>query len=100
DADPVDARFPELGAFLTPGDVLVVNTSATIPAALDGRLPGGEPIGVHLAGALPGGVWLVEVREPRAGSTDPLFLDAPVVVALLAGGNVRLLDHFAESRRL
>jgi S-adenosylmethionine:tRNA ribosyltransferase-isomerase len=100
DAEPVDARFRELGTFLTPGDVLVVNTSATIPAALDGRLPSGEPIVVHLSGALPGGVWLVEVREPRAGSTDPLFLDAPVVVELLAGGSVRLLDHFAESRRL
>lgn len=100
DAEPVDTRFSELGTFLAPGDVLVVNTSATIPAALDGRLPDDEPIVVHLSGALPGGVWLVEVREPRAGSTDPLFLDAPVVVELLAGGNVRLLDHFAESRRL
>ena len=100
DADPVDARFSELGGFLNPGDVLVVNTSATIAAALDGRLPGGEPIVVHLSGELPGGMWLVEVREPRAGSTAPLFLDAPVVVELLTGGNVRLLDHFAESKRL
>jgi S-adenosylmethionine:tRNA ribosyltransferase-isomerase len=100
DADPVGARFADLGAFLRAGDVLVVNTSATIPAALDGRLPSGEPVVVHLSGALPGGVSLVEVREPRAGSTAPRYVDAPSVVELLAGGHVRLLERFEHSRRL
>ena len=42
-------------AFLDPGDLVVVNTSATVPAALDGRLPDGEPVVVHLSGELPGG---------------------------------------------
>ena len=35
---PVDTTFRQIGTFLVPGDLLVVNTSATIPAALDGRL--------------------------------------------------------------
>ncbi len=87
DDDPVDARFTDLPRVLRPGDLLVVNTSATVPAAFDGRLPDGEPIVVHLSGALPGDVWLVEVRRPRDGATEPLHLDRAVDVALLAGGS-------------
>ena len=100
DGDPVDARFTDLPRVLRPGDLLVVNTSATVPAAFDGRLPDGEPIVVHLSGALPGDVWLVEVRRPRDGATEPLHLDRAVDVALLAGGSVRLLTPFANSERL
>ena len=29
------ARFHDIGRFLSPGDLLVVNTSATVPAAVD-----------------------------------------------------------------
>lgn len=36
--DPIDATFDELGDFVGSGDLLVVNTSATIPAAVDGRM--------------------------------------------------------------
>jgi S-adenosylmethionine:tRNA ribosyltransferase-isomerase len=100
DAEPIDAHFTELGGFLAPGDLLVVNTSATIPAALDGRLPGGEPIVVHLSGPLPGDVWLVEARQPHGGSTSPLRLDRAVDVELLGGGSVRLLTPFSDSTRL
>lgn len=100
DDDPVDTRFTDLPRVLQPGDLLVVNTSATVPAAFDGRLPDGEPIVVHLSGALPGNVWLVEIRRPRDGATDPLHVDRAVDVALLAGGTVRLLTRFAHSERL
>jgi S-adenosylmethionine:tRNA ribosyltransferase-isomerase len=100
DAEPIDARFTDLATVLAPGDLLVVNTSATIPAAFDGLLPHGEPIVVHLSGSLPGDVWLVEVREPHEGSTAPLQLDRAVDVALLAGGSVHLLMPFADSKRL
>ena len=99
DAEPIDAHFSEIGTFLAAGDLLVVNTSATVPAALDGRLPNGDVV-VHLSGPLPGGVWLVEVRQPRDGATAPLQLDHAVDVALLAGGTVRLLAPFADSVRL
>ena len=34
----IHARFTELPRFLAPGDLLVVNTSATMPAALRARL--------------------------------------------------------------
>jgi S-adenosylmethionine:tRNA ribosyltransferase-isomerase len=97
---PIDTHFTTIGAHLGPGDLLVVNTSTTIPAALDGRLPDGEPIVVHLSGALPGEVWLVEVRRPAGGASAPLRLEHPVEIDLLAGGTVRLLTPFADSTRL
>ena len=99
-AEPIDAHFTDLGTVLAPGDLLVVNTSATMPAAFDGRLPDGEPIVVHLSGTLPGDVWLVEVRRPHLGSTVPLRLDHAVDIALLAGGTVHLLVRFSDSERL
>ena len=31
----VHAQFPDLPSFLSPGDLLVINTSGTLPASLD-----------------------------------------------------------------
>jgi S-adenosylmethionine:tRNA ribosyltransferase-isomerase len=99
-AAPVHARFDELGEFLAPGDLLVVNTSATIPAALDATMPGGRRAVVHLSGELPGGMWLVEVRRRSENATLPWHLAEPVELALPDGGRVRLLAPFAGSWRL
>ena len=99
-AEPVDVHFSDLGAFLAAGDLVVVNTSATIPGALDGRLPDGEPVVVHVSGTLPGEVSLVEVRRPQDGSTSPLHLHRAVGIELLGGGDVDLLTPFADSKRL
>ncbi len=69
--------FTELPSLLLPGDLLVVNTSATLPAAVrlaDTRLTGRTvPTGlaVHFSTPLPDGDWLVELREVRGGSTAP-----------------------------
>ena len=98
--DPVDVRFHDLPRVLEPGDLLVVNTSATIPAAFDGCLPDGEPVVVHLSGSLPGDLWLTEVRRPRDGATVPMHVERAVDVALLAGGTVHLLAPFSGSERL
>jgi S-adenosylmethionine:tRNA ribosyltransferase-isomerase len=45
----VHARFGDLPRFLSPGDLLIVNTSATIAAAVDGRRGDGRPVVVHLS---------------------------------------------------
>ncbi|HEV8275719.1 MAG TPA: S-adenosylmethionine:tRNA ribosyltransferase-isomerase [Streptosporangiaceae bacterium] len=45
----VHARFGDLPRFLSSGDLLVVNTSATIAAAVDGRRGDGRPVVVHLS---------------------------------------------------
>lgn len=100
DDAPVHARFRDLPAFLDAGDLVVVNTSATIPAALDGVLPSGDPVALHLSTALPGELWLVEVRRPAAGASLPLVVGRPGPVRLLHGGSVDLLRPFASSQRL
>ena len=46
------ARFRDLPAHLEPGDVLVVNNSATRAAELDAVLAGRGPVVVHLASSL------------------------------------------------
>ncbi|HZP54040.1 S-adenosylmethionine:tRNA ribosyltransferase-isomerase [Actinocrinis sp.] len=63
----------DLPRVLRPGDLLVVNNSGTLPAALNGRLPDGTPVAVHVSSAEPGagGEYLVELRRPHAGSTVP-----------------------------
>ena len=46
------ARFGDLPRFLSAGDILVVNTSATIAAAVDGRRGDGRPVVVHFSSPL------------------------------------------------
>jgi S-adenosylmethionine:tRNA ribosyltransferase-isomerase len=100
DDAPTHHRFTDLPAVLTAGDLVVVNTSATIPAAVDGVLATGDPVVVHVSTPLPGALWVVEVRRPVAGATEPLALDGPTTVALLGGGTVALLTRFGDSNRL
>lgn len=57
-------RFRDLPAHLSPGDLLVVNTSATVPAALEGRRGDGRATVVHVSTELPDGTWVVELRRP------------------------------------
>jgi S-adenosylmethionine:tRNA ribosyltransferase-isomerase len=65
---PVHVRAADLATFLDPGDLVVINTSATLPAAVDAVARGGEYVVVHLSTELPTGLWLVEVRRPIDGS--------------------------------
>ncbi len=55
-------RFSELPELLQPGDLLVVNTSPTLPAALDADLDNGERRPLHVSTPLDNGDWVVEVR--------------------------------------
>jgi S-adenosylmethionine:tRNA ribosyltransferase-isomerase len=56
------ARFGDLGSFLEPGDLVVVNNSATLAAEFDGTLVGKGPVVVHAAAELDDGTWVVELR--------------------------------------
>jgi S-adenosylmethionine:tRNA ribosyltransferase-isomerase len=64
------ARFTDLGDYLRPGDLVVVNNSATLPAAVDGSR-GGQPVTVHFSAALATTVWVVELR-PATNATGHL----------------------------
>ena len=73
------ARFANLVEFLRPGDLVVVNTSATLPAAVDGRRDRGRATTVHFSTALDDGSWIVELRAPspvRAAGQPGLVPDA------------------------
>ena len=55
-------RFADLPDQLAAGDLVVVNTSATLPAAVDGALPDGRRVVVHFATGLDDGTQ-IEVRQ-------------------------------------
>jgi S-adenosylmethionine:tRNA ribosyltransferase-isomerase len=63
-------RFRDLPDLLEPGDVLVVNTSGTLPAAIDvvdgGSL--GPGLVLHVSTELPDGAWVVELRRAAGAS--------------------------------
>jgi S-adenosylmethionine:tRNA ribosyltransferase-isomerase len=84
-----EGRFRDLPAFLEPGDVLVVNTSATLPAALDARRADGAPVPLHVSTWLDDGRWVVEPRR-RDGTGPDLGLGAGDELALPGGVTLRL----------
>ncbi len=100
DDEPIDTTFDRLEDVLVAGDLLVVNTSATLPAALDGVHPRHGPVAVHYSGELPGGLSLVEVRRPHGDTTAPLHVTEPTGVILDGGGHAELLTPYPCSRRL
>lgn len=68
----VHTQFRELPTFLHGGDVLVINTSGTIPAALAATRADGAPVELHLSTHLPADLWIVELRQPSEQGTLPL----------------------------
>jgi S-adenosylmethionine:tRNA ribosyltransferase-isomerase len=57
------ARFRDLPDLLEPGDLLVVNTSATLPAAVDAVRSTGDAVVVHFSTRRDDGSWVVELRR-------------------------------------
>ncbi len=96
----VHTTFAHLGDFLDPGDLLVVNTSATVPAAVRTAAPeaGGDGLLVHLSTELPGGLWLVELRRPDGAGSRPYFDGrAGRTLTLPGGASVEILAPFPAS---
>jgi S-adenosylmethionine:tRNA ribosyltransferase-isomerase len=90
------ALFADLAAFLEPGDLVVVNTSATLAAALEGtRRTSGRTLTVHFSTALPDGGWAVELRPgPRA--TGPLRDVVAGEYVDLCDGVLRVLEAYPD----
>ncbi|OKJ18489.1 queuosine biosynthesis protein [Streptomyces sp. CB00316] len=85
--------FRELPGQLRAGDVLVVNTSATLPAAVNGRV-GGERVVVHFSTRGEDGRWAVELRAPGAsGATAPRPGGPAGAVVRLPGGRELVLEE-------
>ncbi len=86
------ACFTDLPRLLEPGDLLVVNTSATLPAAVTGRL-GTDLLPVHVSMRLDDGTWVIEARRPD-GSGPDRGLSAGTEVDLGDGVRVRLVSTY------
>ena len=91
------ASFRDIGSFLDPGDLLVVNTSGTIPAAVPVDSDDAGGLVLHLSTRLPGGFHLVELRlngQPYRGG------EAGTTIRLPGGAGVSLLGRYGDSDRL
>jgi S-adenosylmethionine:tRNA ribosyltransferase-isomerase len=96
------ARFRHFPEYLRSGDVVVVNTSATLNASLDARLErcGGrisEPVEVHLSTRLPDGpedVWVVELRRMTHQGTIPMLNARNEDSLRFEGGGATLLEPY------
>src|SRR6266481_9833793 len=72
----VHTRFRELGAYLEAGDLLVINTSGTLNAALPATRADGTQLELHLSTHLPMNLWVVEMRayqDNREKTTKPFY---------------------------
>ena len=95
------STFALLPHFLEPGDLVVINTSGTLPAAVDGLAPDGTRVVVHLSTQLEGDRWVVEPRRPDGGSTERWTGTAPPpVIAVGEGACVELQAPYLGSDRL
>lgn len=87
----VHSMFHQLPQFLKPGDLVVINTSGTLKAALPAARSDGTRLVVHLSTALPDGHWVVEVRQPDGDITVPFwYAEAGETLMLPDGGTATL----------
>ena len=88
-------QFVDLPSLLAAGDLVVLNTSATLPAALDGTRADGTAVRVHLSTRLPGNLWTVELRTPAGPGSLPIDdLRASGTISLHGGGSAEILAPY------
>jgi S-adenosylmethionine:tRNA ribosyltransferase-isomerase len=95
------STFALLPAFLEAGDLVVVNTSRTIPAAVGARATDGTELVLHLSTQLDAGTWVVEPRRVAGRSTER-WGNEPVPTALVLGegASAELVAPYRGSARL
>jgi S-adenosylmethionine:tRNA ribosyltransferase-isomerase len=99
--DPVGVRhrrFFDLPTLLRAGDLLVVNTSATLPGRVDVRRADGVPVPLHVSTQLDDGDWVVELRRPDNAGPD-LRVEPGTALELPGGGRLILLEGHPDPRR-
>ena len=90
--------FRDLPGLLEPGDLVVVNTSATLPARVDARRADGVMVPLHVSATLDDGSWVVELRR-RDNSGPDLGAEPGTVLTLPGGLRLTLLDGFPDPRQ-
>jgi S-adenosylmethionine:tRNA ribosyltransferase-isomerase len=89
--------FSDLPELLEPGDLVVINTSATLPARLAATRADGVAVPLHVAGTLDDGDWVVEVRRPHNDGPD-LRVEPGAVLTLPGDVRLSLLDGHPDPR--
>ena len=88
------ATFRDLAGFLEPGDLVVVNTSGTLPAAVEG-VRAEQDVTVHVSTGLDDGTWAVELRPgPRADG--PVGDVRPGEVVELVEGRLHVVEPWPD----
>jgi len=98
-----NSTFVRLPTFLKAGDLIVVNTSPVIPAAVPATTPDGTALIVHLSTQLDGENWVVELRRLRddANHTTGRWADVvPEHLRLADGASIELRERYLDSDRL
>ena len=89
--------FRDLPHILEAGDLLVVNTSATLPAALPAVLSG-RPVELRLSTRIRGSTWIVELRDDDGAPLRPPPL--PCRLELPGAARAELAVPFGNGERL
>ena len=90
------ARFSDLPRFLIPGDLLVVNTSGTLAAAVDGHRGDGRPVTVHFSTPLDDGTWVAELREASQDRSRVTDAEPGEKVTLPGDASLTLLFRYPD----
>jgi S-adenosylmethionine:tRNA ribosyltransferase-isomerase len=95
------ARFRDLPRFLEAGDLVVINTSGTMNAAIEAVRSDGTALELHLSTHLPADLWIVEVRRPNGTATEPFrAVVAGETLGLPDGASATLHAPYAQERSL
>lgn len=86
DGGVTHTRFDRLPDFLRAGDVLVINTSGTLKAALDVKREDGMSLELHLSTRLQEDTWAVEIRQWQGKESRPFTAARPGERLALPGG--------------
>ena len=87
----VHSQFRDIVCYLQAGDVLVINTSGTMNAAIPATRSDGTRLELHLSTRLPADLWSVEVRRPSTNATEPFPEAIPGELLTLPDGGSAIL---------
>ena len=86
------ASFNQFADFLHAGDLLVLNRSATIPAAFSAQRADRSPVRLHVSTRLPADLFIVEARQATVAPGERLRLPG--------GALAEVLTPYLDSKRL
>lgn len=94
------SQFKSLDQFLRAGDILVVNTSGTLKAALKVKATNGQLFQLHLSTKIRDDQWVVELRQTQEqGSKRFKGAISGMSLQILSGGKITLLKPYYQQNQ-